>query len=65
MQDCCVRVTVLLEYFEWTLSKQHNRAKGKVFLYLFLSMLKVGVDFYANQLVIKGRVPALDHYDWY
>ena len=29
MHDCCIRVTALLEYLEWTLSKQHSRSKGK------------------------------------
>ena len=29
MHDCCIRVTALLEYFEWTLSKQHSRSQGK------------------------------------
>jgi len=43
--DCCTRVIALLEYFKWTLSKQHIRAKGVVFIYLLLSMLVVGVDF--------------------
>ena len=45
MHNCCIRATALLEYFEWTLSKQHSRAKGVVFLCLFLAMLAVGVDF--------------------
>ena len=29
MHDYCIRVNALLEYFEWTLSKQHSRSKGK------------------------------------
>ena len=29
MHDCCIRVTTLLEYFEWTPSKQHSRSRGK------------------------------------
>jgi len=29
MHCYCIRVTALLEYFEWTLSKQHSRSKGK------------------------------------
>ena len=45
MHDCCIRVTALLEYFEWTSSKQHSRAKGVVFLCFFLTMLAVGVNF--------------------
>ena len=28
MHDCCVRVTALLEYFEWTFNKPHNRTGG-------------------------------------
>ena len=42
MQDCCIRVTALLEYLEWTLRKQSNRAKGVVFCAYFLTMLVVG-----------------------
>jgi len=45
MHDCCIRVTALLEYFEWTLSKQHSRSKGVVFCASFLTMLAVGVNF--------------------
>ena len=29
LHDCCIRVIALLEYFEWTLSKQHSRSKGQ------------------------------------
>ena len=29
MHHCCIRVTALLKYFEWTLSKQHSRSKSK------------------------------------
>jgi len=29
MHDCCIRVTALLEYFEYTPSKQHSRSKSQ------------------------------------
>ena len=45
MHDCCIRVIALFEYFEWILSKQHNRSKGMVFCASLLSMLVVGVEF--------------------
>ena len=28
MYNCCIRVTALLECFEWTLNKPHNRTVG-------------------------------------
>ena len=33
IHDCCIIVTALLEYFEWTLSKQHSRSKGKEYYF--------------------------------
>jgi len=44
MHDCCVRVTALLEYFEWTLHRG-SKGKGRGFSVPFLTMLVVGVDF--------------------
>jgi len=35
MHDFYIIVTALLEYFKWTLSKQHNRSKGKGRVSLF------------------------------
>ena len=29
MHDCYIRVTALLEYFEYTPSKQHSRSEGQ------------------------------------
>jgi len=59
--DCCIRVIALLEYFEWILSKQHRRSKGKGcgFSMPFLSMLVVGVKIVISYLcsIIKGHVP--------
>ena len=49
MHDCYIRVIALLEYFEWTSSKQHNRSKGVVFLCLFFIHASSST-FNANQL---------------
>ena len=63
MNDCCIGVTALLEYFEWTQS--NTRAKGVAFLYLFLNhasgwgQLLMLISYLGS--VIEGRVPALDH----
>jgi len=64
MHDCCVRVTALLECFEWTLNKPHNRT-GHGFN-LAINAKRLGVDFWCYKCVkFKGRVPlTLDHY-WY
>ena len=37
MHDCCIRVIALLEYLDWTLSKQHSKSKGMVFMCLFFN----------------------------
>ena len=44
MHDHCIRVTALLEYFEWTLSKPHSRSKGKGCGFS-VPLLEVGVNF--------------------
>ena len=65
MHNCCIKVTALLEYFEWTLSKQHSRSKGKGmdFLCLFFNhasgwgRLLMLISYLG--LIIKGRDPLM------
>jgi len=70
--DCSIRVIALLEYFDWTLNKQHSRSKvkGRGFsVPLFIHASSLGrllmlISYLCS--IIKGRVsPKLDHYDWY
>ena len=37
MPDCCIRVTALLECFEWTVNEPHNRAGGMASTVLSMS----------------------------
>ena len=62
MRDCCIRVTALLEYFEWTLSKQHSRSKGVVFFNHASGWGRLLMLISYLGSIIKGHV---DHYDWY
>jgi len=47
MCDCSIRVTALLEYFEWTQvnNTAGQKAKGTVFCVFFLTMLAIWVNF--------------------
>ena len=66
MHDCCIRVTALLECFEWTWNKPHNRTGGVVSTTLLVSTMLSkpsgwgstfgAISFYYD-LIFKGRVP--------
>jgi len=60
MHDCCIRVTALLEYFEYTLSKQHSRSKcqgcGFFLCFFFNHASGLMLISYLGS-IIKGHVP--------
>ena len=67
MYDCCTRMTVLLECFEWTLNTPHNRREHCFNHAINVKRLRVTFDaiivYYDS--ISKGCIPlALDH-NWY
>jgi len=65
MYGCCIRVTALLECFEWTLNKLHNMTTGNDFSMPLLMMLSMpsgwgmifGITSFYYDLIIKGVSP--------
>ena len=55
MHDCCIRVTVVLEYFKWTLNKLHNRTGDMALTMPSIPLVGVNLWCFQYDLIFKGR----------